>query len=72
MKIKKYQKGGVSRKKYIMKDGKKIEVSMNDITLGNKSSEEKSNFIKKYGTEKEILDNVLLMVETELCRSSII
>tara|TARA_R100000988_G_scaffold56774_1_gene28331 strand:- start:1650 stop:3179 length:1530 start_codon:yes stop_codon:yes gene_type:complete len=49
MKIKKYQKGGVSRKKYIMKDGKKIEVSMNDITLGNKSSEEKSNFIKKYG-----------------------
>ena len=33
---------------------------------------DKKNFIKKYGTEKEILDNVLLMVETEICRSSIV
>ena len=33
---------------------------------------DKKNFIKKYGTEKEILENVLLMVETELCRSSIV
>ena len=46
---KNYKKGGVVQKKYIMKDGKKMEVSMDDIMLGNKSSEEKSSFIEKYG-----------------------
>ena len=33
---------------------------------------DKKNFIKKYGTEKEILEDVLLQVKAQKCRSSIL
>ena len=33
---------------------------------------DKKNFEKKYGTEKEILEDVLLQIKVEECRSSIL